>query len=191
MRAQGVPVMVSRFDSGHRAGEQALLVVAEPRLDEETKTRSRKLQEMLGEARRTPLVLPKWSGREDREHAGWLDRAELVPPTAVARAAGCEGAGGIRAADGRRRAVLRGRAGQPDAAAPPAPPPQRHSRGLRPLITCANGWLLAEWEDAQGRRPLVLSDPDVLSNHGLGKGRQRDRRLGRAGTTRACRARRS
>ena len=170
MRAQGVPVMVSRFDSGHRAGEQALLVVAEPRLDEETKTRSRKLQEMLGEARRTLLVLPKWSGREDPEHAGWLDRAELVPPTAVARALqDAKVPAGYALPTGDGVQSCEGAPANPTLQRPQLLRPNGQP-GLRPLITCANGWLLAEWEDAQGRRLLVLSDPDVLSNHGLGKG---------------------
>jgi hypothetical protein len=41
---------------------------------------------------------------------------------------------------------------------------------LEPLIACADGWLLAVREDAQGGRLVVLSDPDVLANHGLGDG---------------------
>jgi hypothetical protein len=170
MRAQGVPVMVSRFDSGTRAGSQALLVVAEPRLDEDSPTRSRKLQQMLRSARRTLLVLPKWQGREDPARAGWLDRAELVPPTAIAKALqdadvpagyalptgdGVQSCEGVPVHPTLQRPQFLRSTGQP---------------GLKPLITCTNGWLLAEREDALGGRLLILSDPDVLSNHGLGDG---------------------
>lgn len=169
MRAQDVPVMLSRFDSGGRAGAQALLVVAEPRLDVDAPLRSRKLQQMLRSARHTLLVLPKWEGHEDRDHRGWLDRARLVPPTAISLAlkdSGIPAGYALPSGDGVQ---------QCDGA--PANPTLRRPQllratgdGLTPLIACANGWLLAELEDAQGGRLLVLSDPDVLANHGLGDG---------------------
>ena len=57
--------MVSRFDSGNRAGEQALLVLAEPRLESGSTTAPRKLEQMLRAAQRSLLVLPKWQGQED------------------------------------------------------------------------------------------------------------------------------
>jgi hypothetical protein len=170
MRAHDVPVVVSRFDSGQRAGLQALLVVAEPRLDVDSPARSRQLQQMLRSARRTLLVLPKWQGREDRGHAGWLDRAGLVPPTAIART--------LQDADVPAGYALPSAEGLQSCEGVPAGPTLQRPQllrptgatGLKPLITCAGGWLLAEREDALGGRLLVLSDPDVLSNHGLGDG---------------------
>ncbi len=169
MRAQDVPVMVSRFDSGTRAGDQALLVVAEPRLDADTPARTRKLQQMLRSARRTLLVLPKWQGQEDDQHPGWLGRAELVPPTAVARA--------LQDADIPASYALPAGDGVLSCEGVPANPTLQRPQLLRPtsdqltpLITCAGGWLLAEREDALGGTVWILSDPDVLANHGLGDG---------------------
>lgn len=168
MRAQDVPVIVSRFDSGARAGPQALLIVAEPRLDADGPARSRKLQQMLRSARRTLLVLPKWQGHEDRAHAGWLDRAELVPPTAIARALqDANVPAGYALPSGEGVQSCEGVPANPTLQRPQLLRPNGDA-GLKPLITCANGWLLAEQEDALGGRLLVLSDPDVLSNHGLG-----------------------
>jgi hypothetical protein len=170
MRAQDVPVMVSRFDSGNRAGPQALLIVAEPRLELDSSGRTRKLEQMLRSARRTLLVLPKWQGREDRAHAGWLDRAELVPPTAVARALqDADVPAGYALPSGDGEQSCEGAPANPTIQRPQFLRPDGNA-GLRPLITCANGWLLAEREDELGGRLLVLSDPDVLSNHGLGDG---------------------
>lgn len=170
MRAQDVPVLVSRFDSGHRAGSQALLVVAEPRLDEDPVTRSRKLRQMLRDATRSLLVLPKRQGPEDGTHQGWLARAELVPPTAIAKA--------LQEADVPAGYALPAGDGLQSCEGVPSSPTITQPQFLRPtgdprlhaLITCANGWLLAEREDPQGRRLLILSDPDVLANHGLGDG---------------------
>jgi hypothetical protein len=169
LRAQDVPVMLSRFDSGTRAGSQALLVVAEPRLDVDSPTRSRKLQQMLRSARHTLLVLPKWQGHEDGDHRGWLDRAELVPPTAIARAlqdANVPAGYAFPTGDGEQQ--CEGVPANPTLTRPQLLRPS--GDGLTPLIACASGWLLAEREDAQGGRLLVLSDPDVLANHGLGDG---------------------
>lgn len=170
MRAQDIPVMVSRFDSGTRAGTQALLVVAEPRLDHDAPARTRKMQQMLRSSRRTLLVLPKWGGHEDRAHPGWLDRAELVPGAAVARAlkdADVPAGYALPAGDGVQ--ACEGAPANPTLQRPQLLRPTGQP-GLRPLIACADGWLLAEREDALGGRLLILSDPDVLSNHGLGDG---------------------
>lgn len=172
LRAQQVPVMVSRFDSGSRAGEQALLVLAEPRLEPGSKPAERKLQQMLRAAQRSLLVLPKWEGQEDPEHRGWLGRAEPVPPAEIAsllKAAGvpavaalagslgvqaCEGAGAFATLE--RPQLMR---------------PVEGDESLRPLVTCGDGWLLAEREEGEdGSRLFILSDPDVLANHGIADG---------------------
>jgi hypothetical protein len=170
MRAQSVPVMVSRFDSGQRAGTQALLIVAEPRLDEDTVTRARKLRQMLREARTALLVLPKRQGREDAGHAGWLSQSQLVPPAAIAKA--------LQEADVAAGYTFAGSEGAQACEGVSLPPTLQQpqlltSSGdprLKPLVTCTNGWLLAERVDAMGARLIVLSDPDLLANHGLGDG---------------------
>jgi hypothetical protein len=172
LRAQQVPVMVSRFDSGNRAGEQALLLVAEPRLEAGSTTAPRKLQQMLRSAQRSLLVLPKWEGHEDPQHAGWLDRAAPVPPAEIAgllkaaelpAVAYLAAGGGPQACEGAGASVILDR-----------PQLMRANEGdesLRPLVTCGGGWLLAERENEEdGSVLFVLSDPDLLANHGLADG---------------------
>jgi Domain of unknown function (DUF4350) len=172
LRAQQVPVMVSRFDSGNRAGEQALLVVAEPRLEAGSPLPSRKLQQMLRAAQRSLLVLPKWQGHEDPEHDGWLDRAAPVPPAEITGAlkaadvpavAYLAAGGGLLACEGAGASATLDR--------PQLIQPNEGDESLRPLVTCGDGWLLAEREDEEdGSVLLVLSDPDLLANHGLADG---------------------
>jgi len=70
LRANGVPVLVSRYASADRAGLSALLLVAEPHLDATDPGRARRLAAMSRGVRTTLLVLPKWTGREDARRAG-------------------------------------------------------------------------------------------------------------------------
>jgi hypothetical protein len=172
LRAQRVPVMVSRFDSGARAGEQALLVVAEPGLEAGGTTAVRKLQQMLRSSRRSLLVLPKWQGHEDPAHRGWLDRAGPVPPAEIASllkaadvpaVAYLAAGGGVQACEGAGAAATLDR--------PQLLRPNEGDESLTPLVVCGDGWLLAEREEQEdGGSLLILSDPDVLANHGIADG---------------------
>lgn len=172
LRARQVPVMLSRFDSGTRAGEQALLVVAEPRLSDGSTTAPRKLQQMVRAAQSTLVVLPKWQGHEDPAHAGWLDRTGPVPPAEVAavlKAAGIPAVAYL--ADGSGVQACDGAGASPTLDRPQLLRPQDGDATLRPLVTCGGGWLLAEREDEEdGSVVRVLSDPDLLANHGLADG---------------------
>jgi hypothetical protein len=172
LRARQVPVMVSRFDSGTRAGEQALLLLAEPRLEPGSTTAPRKLQLMLRAARRSLLVLPKWRGQEDPDHPGWLGRAGPVPPAEIAgllkaadvgAVAYLAAGGGVQACEGAGASVTLDR--------PQLMRPVEGDESLQPLVTCGDGWLLAEREEQEdGSKVWILSDPDVLANHGLDDG---------------------
>jgi hypothetical protein len=172
MRAQGVPVMVSRFDSGNRAGEQALLVLAEPRLESGSKAAERKLQQMLRAAQRSLVVLPKWRGREDPNRRGWLGRAGPVPPADIAallKAADVPAVAFRAAGGGAQR--CEGAGASPTLQGPQLLRPVEGDVSLRPLVTCGDGWLLAEREEQEdGSRVWILSDPDVLANHGIADG---------------------
>jgi uncharacterized protein DUF4350 len=159
LRELGIPVVMSRYQSGQRAGNSAVLVVAEPSADADAR---RKLEEMVAAAHKVVLVLPKWQGEDDADRPGWVRRVELVAPgtvEGVLRAAGVPATIIWTPADGCE-AVLRAPAQLLDAAA----------TGMRPLVTCAAGVLVAEFTSPSGRRLLVVSDPDVLANHGLAAG---------------------
>jgi hypothetical protein len=127
---------------------------------------------MLRAAQRSLLVLPKWRGHEDPEHEGWLDRAVPVPPAEIAdllkqadvpAVAYLAAGGGLLACEGAGASATLDR--------PQLIHPNEGDESLRPLVTCGDGWLLAEREDEEdGSVLLVLSDPDLLANHGLADG---------------------
>lgn len=164
LRRLQVPVTVSRWESARRAGESAVLVLAEPRrslglLDLKSAIASR-----LEDADRTLLVLPKWRWKADRRDAERIEAASLLSTSQVGdvlRSAGIEGH------------VLR--AASPDwrDSGDPRPDLRRaqlvESPDLTPLVSAREGVLLGEVEGAKGRL-LVLTDPDVIANHGLGRG---------------------
>jgi hypothetical protein len=148
-------------------GSNGVLVLAEPSGSlggEEDRAK------LLG-AKTILLILPKWSVRGNEQRRGWIGAAELVPAL-------------------RAQAVLNAvvNGGEITRAAPPAsyekaiaaPDPTVHGQlqlikgsRLKPLIASADGILLGERQEG-ARRIWILSDPDPLENHGLGKGANPD-----------------
>ena len=78
LRELGMPVIVSHWNSGGKAGDDALLILAEPRLTEDRFRDPQALRRVLQEATRILLVLPKWRGYEHPGHAGWVQDMGLV-----------------------------------------------------------------------------------------------------------------
>jgi len=166
LRATGTPVLVSRYASAERAGRSSLLIIAEPRLDPGATGRARRLAAMAGGGRTTLLVLPKWTGRAHKDHGGWVEAVEPLDQARVDRV--------LDAVDLPAHAVRFPEAGRCDRAtagwdwvSPQLLVPE--GTRLRPLIACEKGVLLAEMATRDSGRLLVLSDPDLLSNHGLGR----------------------
>ncbi|HLA76701.1 MAG TPA: DUF4350 domain-containing protein [Vicinamibacteria bacterium] len=167
LRAEGVPVVVSRYASASRASDTAVLVVAEPHLDGAHSSRGQKLAGMIESVDTVLLVLPKWTGREDPQVPGWIDSAELMGSETVGQV--------LRAAKVEASVVRPATAGACQGTAVPAEwtAPQllrSDAVSFHPLISCPGGILLGEVESPEGPRILVLSDPDPISNHGLGRG---------------------
>jgi len=159
----GRPTVVSRFNSAGRARNGALLVVAEPRIGQDA-TRRRMLLGMISKAR-TLLVLPKWRGWESEKDPGFIEAAELIPPAEVQEVLHAIGADAdvVRLEPGDEVQWACGEIG----ASPRIDGPQL-LRGPRvhPVVSCAQGVLLGNVGTDHGT-VLVLSDPDLLSNHGL------------------------
>jgi hypothetical protein len=168
LRRAGVPVMVSRFDSARRAGRQAVLVVAEPHLENAHSVRARRLAEMLGSVQTALLVLPKWTGREDARRPGFLATAVPLPEATVGHVLS---AASLAATVARRPGVgaspCAGLAAPVTLTSPQLLTPTTES--LKPVVSCDGGVLLGVVE-VNGLRLFVLSDPDLLANHGLAKG---------------------
>jgi hypothetical protein len=172
LRATGVPVVVSRHASAERARGHALLVLAEPRLEGGDSPRRRRMEAMLRASGNALLVLPKWEGTGRSTPRGWLESVSLLPELEADRvlhAARVEGAVFRKQEGGPTRCQGTGRPWTSRAPQLFMPTPSAASTALRPVIRCGSGILLAEVHTSHGGRLMVLSDPDVLENHGIGK----------------------
>lgn len=164
LQHHGQTVIKSQGGSLRRLGAGGLLVIAEPQFHQPVTQADRAL---LGAAM-VLVVLPKWQGEPDSDNPHWIGEADPLPvfiPQAV-----------LSIAAGQGRVV---RPGTPPAwthndigQAPHLATPVQlmTSPQLRPLVGSGDGMLLGELRTAKGHRLWVLSDPDVLDNHGLGAG---------------------
>lgn len=158
------PVRVTRFGSLIESG---VLVIAEPHGDRETIER---LDAVIERAPNVLLVLPKWKGGDSagQRHA-WEGRTALHDTVDVARVAGAvlPYAEIIRPPEDAPEGPWRLDPGLP---APTLLEPQLlDAKGLD-VLAGRDGVILAGGREEDGRRLFVLSDPDVLATHGLGRG---------------------
>ena len=163
------------------AGGRGTLIVAEP----EQKYLSSDEGVKLLSARRLLLVLPKWEGYQDPERPAWIEDAALLP-AAYARnvlsLASWDGEivrrpwparwktntiGFTPAGNGTIQLILP--ASPPSLPGAPGQPPLTGAPPLRTLVGNDDGILVGERVE-DGRKVLVLADPDILANHGIGKG---------------------
>jgi hypothetical protein len=155
----GIDVVKSRDDSLGQLASGGVLVIAEPRASAKTE----RIVRTLLTADTILLVLPKWIGLPSKQKPGWLGAAEVLPPSEVAWALHL-------VAPQADVLQVDTAAWQTNtfAVAPTidAPIDLIKGTGLRPLIASADGMLLGELTDAH-RKVWILSDPDVVSNHGL------------------------
>lgn len=152
-----IPVIKSKAGGARRPG---LLVLAEP---ENHEPKEGGLAALL-RAKRVLLVLPKWVGRADPAHDGWIDRAFPADADAVLRQA-LPGATLLPA-----RTVETWSRNDLDVAPHFEDTVQLvKSDRLKPLVATDDGILLGELDEA-GRKLWVLADPDVIANHGLAHG---------------------
>ncbi len=156
-----MPVLVSRYESANKAGSSSLLVVAEPRAPTATPAA---LKRLLG-ARNVLVVLPKWDGSPNLLIPDWLISAELLPEKDVEHIlTGVLGQGTVTRPSGGL-ALDTGRFPPPTLAAPQL----FQAPNIEPVIGGRQGMLLGR-QDRGWSTIWVLSDPDILSNHGIGQG---------------------
>lgn len=164
LRRMDVPVSRSLGNALAMTGRHGTLIAVEPERWRMTSDDSLK----LGKAPRLLLVLPKWRGVRDDRRPAWISAAKLVSPE-LAR---------------QTLALVSGRSDVMRKAWPETWPTNSlgtspsgsgevqlvRSGELRPVVGDADGMLVGELTGKDGRIVWVLSDPDVLSNHGLVKG---------------------
>lgn len=158
----GVPVLVSRADSASKAGADSLLVIAEPRVKD-----WRALTLGAVEAGATVLlVLPKWDGLKNDARPHWLRVAGMVPRRYVESILqAVDRHGRVLRVTGPSRWTSRSFDIEPTISYPQL----IDSDAVEPVIWNDQGILLGVLSRA-GRTVWILSDPDILSNHGLGEG---------------------
>ncbi len=147
-------------------GYNGTLIVAEPDLYRLNSSEGIKLMQ----APRVLLVLPKWRGKPDENKPAWIDQVE---PEALINAKRT-----LSLVDGRSD-VFRDK--WPAAwkinltgLAPDAPNNDNiiqliRSKTMRPVVGNDDGILLGEVGEGENT-VWVLADPDIMANHGLGKG---------------------
>lgn len=156
-----VPVVVSRHRSADKARSGAVLVVAEPTGQASAEPGIQSLLEVPN----VLYVLAKRRGEPADDRPGWLRSVDLVDPGDVERALHAVHSGGrIERPDGAVRWNIN-RLGP----IPEIDRPQLIVGGsLRPIVAAA-GILVGEAKRGE-RRIWVLSDPDIMANHGLARG---------------------
>ena len=172
----GIPVIASRRDSGFKAGYEGLLVVAEPDLTQAPRQRGQIFADMSQEAYTMLLVLPKRQGLTDPLNPSWLATAEPADrekTDLILEALGLE----ARIVSGEDPTTL---IWHDDRMGTPPMIEDLQLLGgddLEPIIANENGALLSYYFGTNEDNPFsyfdiyILSDPDLLANHGLGKGR--------------------
>jgi hypothetical protein len=163
LRRLDVPVVVSRFRSAEKAGQGSLLVLAEPDGSEAS-------EEMIGGFGNVPhglLVLPKWDGRRDRSKPRWVeamdkiqvDDVELVLKRAQINAL-------VKRVEGTFTVDVPEFGGRVELTDPQV---IIDARALKPIVSLKGGILIGEADLGSGRQ-WVLSDPDLIANHGIDQG---------------------
>jgi Domain of unknown function (DUF4350) len=159
----GIAVVKSRYNSLEKLTPQSVLVIAEPRPGQQSEEAIRALLK----ADRILLVLPKWTGLPSEQSPGWIREARL-------RSTG-EAAWALHLVAPRAQVVRDDGevkwATNPLGPAPSLAAPTQLLRGgdLRPIVAADRGMLVGEIS-GRDRTIWVLSDPDLISNHGLARG---------------------
>ena len=164
----GVPVLVSQYDSAQRAGDSAVLIVAEP-LSDLLLSEPETVAAMLTRMGPTILILPKWRGSPDYERSGWVSSAELMDKEEIRTVLEQFSIAGnvVHVASASELSWF---STEIDVEPVLTRPQLLNSPNVVPIVSTHNGVLVGRVERV-GWGPLyVVSDPDPFATHGLGQG---------------------
>ncbi len=159
-----IPFASNRAGVTRSAANTGLLVMAEPILATEDDREAFKAR--LARARNVLVVLPKWLAAETQDRPDWVFDANLRTIDQPASVMAILGGGAtIHRSDGPHDWVL---------GAAPAPSSEHvvqlvRGSALRPIVRTDDGILFGAMNDGAGQI-YVLSDPDILANHGIREG---------------------
>ena len=177
----GVQVIVRQSDRLTMAGPQTPLIVAEPPpsamgLKPEASRLAALADHAKAKSATLIVILPKWLGLPNATKRGWLGAVEPIPPdtlTAVLSPLGSRIATAVRinttpgdhelACETAWQDTLRVSLTDANLVEP--------ALGIEPLVTCGGRALVAGLRGEEGGPRLILvSDPDIINNQGLGRG---------------------
>jgi hypothetical protein len=170
----GFPVIASRNGSADKAGYRGLLVVAEPDLNAASGQRWDIFRHMPLKAFTMLVVLPKRQGYLDPLKPSWLESVEPVPEKKhdlILEAMGLDG----EIVRGEDPSTLEWIEGGLDFTPNIDEMQLLDGDELEPIIANENGALLSYYYATDEDNPFsyvdiyILSDPDLLANHGLGR----------------------
>lgn len=155
-----IPVLKSRGNSSEKA-KNGLLLVLEPTVSEDAA--KQRLRDLAHAAPRTLVVLPKWYGTAPIG-GEWIDDAEMLPAKDVEDVINAlDIAYMLTIARNGQRTGFRGEDVLKSPTIRHKPQVVDVGTNATPLVSDANGYaLLFKTENI-----YVLSDPDVMNNHGL------------------------
>jgi hypothetical protein len=163
LRRLDVPVVVSRFRTADKTGSGSLLVLAEP----DDSDISEELVGGFGDLPHGLLVLPKWDGRRDSSKPRWVETMDMVSVEAVESVLERAQVDAlVKRIEGTFTLDVPKLGGQIELTNPQI---MIDTRGLTPVVSLKGGILIGETDLGSGRQ-WVLSDPDLISNHGIDQG---------------------
>jgi len=173
LRGLDIPLIVSTHASGSKAGTSGLLIIAEPTLTDTASLYTGLFDRMLRQSHTRIIVLPKWRGIPLVGSSMWVEAMVLMNKEAassVLEALGIE-ARVVRITDST---VTLNWDRNSYGVAPQLLAPQLMAGDqVEPLIACDEGTLLGAVKSGHTNYAgvtVILSDPDLIANHGLARG---------------------
>jgi hypothetical protein len=166
VRGTGRQVLLSRHRTADRAAGGAATLLLEPAVGPDDGRARGILSAAAQRASRLLVVLPKREGFPDPLRPRWVSSARLGPVAAAQRV--------LEAMEIEAEVVRPTASIERWAGALPQPtldePQLVRSGALTPLLASPQGILVGELTEG-GWTAIVVTDPDVIANHGLGRGR--------------------
>jgi hypothetical protein len=159
IRRVGIPVVKGGTTAGPN-DRPRLLIVAEPPLSSVAEDG----KFAFGRANNVLVILPKWQGLRSTSHQGWIGDAEPMPAfvaDGTIEKAGATGKTVVADLPERWTINLLGTAPQLGSDVQLI-----ENSNLRPIVSAGERILIGEKVD-RNRRIWIVSDPDILANHGL------------------------
>ncbi|MDR3077046.1 MAG: hypothetical protein LBU26_07060 [Synergistaceae bacterium] len=179
LRDMEMPVIAGTRDPIRRAGNRGTLIVAEPSVEFILSAGN---GYQLTEVKRLLFVLPKWKWLADAENPRWISKMSPAPAQEAETVLGMVsiGMGRVFRKEPPERWTVNEFPYSPEISG--VVQLMRPSERMRTIVGDSEGALLAEMTFGEGEGAMlaemmfggrvvwILSDPDVISNHGIHKG---------------------